>query len=195
MTKVMARKNGLLLSAVAAMALLLPTTAQAAEAGGDKWGALLFVGKVFNLAIVVAILVWVTRKPLANFYTSRTESIRERLEEAQRARSEAERKVAEMEARMSRLDDELEEIRAIGEKEGREEYERLLAQAEADADKIVARARQEIEGMTRSAEGELRSHAADLAVRLAEERIRAEMTDDDRGRLFERFVSRLGDRR
>ena len=192
MNKVVSRKTAILLAA--ALPLLLPGVALAAEEGGNKWGALLVLGKVFNLAIVVAILVWVARKPLANFYASRTESIRERLEEAQKARSDAERKLAEMEARMSRLDDELEEIRAAGEKEGREEYERLLAQAEADAGRIVARARQEIDGMTRSAQLELKNHAADLAVRLAEEKIRAEMTDDDRGRLFERFVSRLGGR-
>lgn len=190
MIKLMARKPGLLLAA--AVPLAIPVVALAAEGGGDKWGALLVVGKVFNLAIVIAILVWVARKPLANFYASRTEGIRERLEEARQARAEAERKLAEMEARMGRLDDELAGIRAAAEREGREEYERLLAQAEADAARIVARARQEIEGMTRSAELDLRSHAADLAVRLAEDKVRAEMTEDDRGRLFERFVDRLG---
>jgi F0F1-type ATP synthase membrane subunit b/b' len=46
--------------------------------------------------------------------------------------------------------------------------------------------------MTRSAQIELKAHAAALAVRLAEERIRRDITDEDRARLFERFVSRVG---
>jgi F-type H+-transporting ATPase subunit b len=179
---------------VATVALLLPQLAQASEGGEDKWGSLLIAGKFFNLAVVIAVLVWVARKPLANFYASRTAAIREQLEEAQTARLEAEAKLAEMQARMGRLDDELKQIRATGEAEGQEDYRRLLSEAEADSAKIVDRARQEIHGMTRAAEIELKGYAADLAVKLAEDRIRGEMTDEDRGRLFATFVTKLGDK-
>jgi len=46
--------------------------------------------------------------------------------------------------------------------------------------------------MTRAARVELKKHAAELTVQLAEEKIRAEITDADRGRLFGRFVRQLG---
>jgi F-type H+-transporting ATPase subunit b len=171
--------------------ILMSDVALAAEEGG-KWGAWLEVGKVFNLLLVVAVLVWAVRKPLSNFFASRSQAIRDQLAEAQRARMEAETKLAEIESRMSRLDDEIREIKAAAEKESKEEYERLLAAAEQDAEKIVERSRQEIEGITRSAQKELKLHVAELSVRMAEEKIRGEITDADRERIFSQFVTKLG---
>ncbi len=181
---------------VAALMLLwgisvLPEAAFAAE-GGNPWGVWFDVGRVFNVLLVVGVIVWIARKPLSNFFSSRSQAIREELAEAQRARQEAETKLAEIESRMSRLDEELKEIAGAAEKEAQDEYQRLLAAAEEDAQKIIERSRQEIEGMTRTAQLELKQHAAELSVQLAEEKIRSEITDADRERIFSRFVTKLG---
>jgi F-type H+-transporting ATPase subunit b len=175
-----------------AVYLLLPIAALAAEEGGGEGGALLMIGKIFNVALVIGVLVWIGRKPLAEFFKNRTQSIREQLEEAQQARRDAEARLAEMQHRMRNLDEELKEIRSASEREARAEYERLVAEAERDAEKIVARARQEIDGMTRAGHLELKAHAAELSVRLAEEKIREVITDEDRARLFGQFVRQLG---
>ena len=169
---------------------LLPEIAFAAE-GGNKWGILLDIGKFANLILVIAVLVWVARKPLSNFFSSRTQEIHEQLAEAQRARKEAEAKLTEMESRMSRLDDEIREIKIAADKEAKEEYQRLLAAAEQDAEKIIERSKQEIEGITRVAQKELKLHVAELSVKLAEEKIRGKITEIDRGRIFSRFVTKL----
>ncbi len=171
--------------------LLFPCVALAAEEE-NKWGPLLTVGRFFNLALVIGVLVWVARRPLATFFLDRTRMIREQLAEAQAARLEADAKMAKMSARMSRLDEELREIKAQAERESQDEYERLVSAAHRDADKIVERARQEIEGMIKAGQMELRAHAAELSVKLAEEKIRREITDEDRRRLFSGFVARLG---
>lgn len=152
------------------------------------------LGRLFNLALVIGVLIFAARKPLANFFAARTESIRQQLAEAQAARQEAEAKLAEEEARMSGLDEELQALKATAENEAQEEYARILREAGRDADKIIERARREIEGMTRAAQMELKSHVADLSVRLAEETIRREISDEDKGRIFARFVTRLGDK-
>jgi len=180
-----------LVSLLLAGIIALPETAFAAE-GGNPWGVWFDLGRIFNVLLVVGVLVWIARKPLSNFFSSRSHAIREELAEAQKARQEAEGKLAEIESRMSRLDDELKEIASTAEKEAQDEYQRLLAVAEEDAQKIVERSRQEIEGMTRTAQLELKQHAAELSVQLAEERIRSEITDADRERLFSRFVNKLG---
>jgi F-type H+-transporting ATPase subunit b len=181
-----------------AVALLLagivfPETASAAEEG-SRWGVWLDVGRVFNLLLVVGVVVLIARKPLSNFFTGRTQAIREQLAEAQRARMEAEAKLAEIESRMSRLNDELKEIAKNAEIEAQDEYKRLITAAEQEAEKIVERSKQEIEGMTRTAQQELKSHAAKLSVQLAEERIQSEITETDHERLFNRFVAKLGDK-
>ncbi len=158
----------------------------------NKWGAWLGIGKFFNLFLVIAVLIWVGRKPLMNFFAGRTQAIRDQLAEAQKARMEAERKLAEIESRMSRLDDDIREIKASAEREAKEEYERLLTAAEQDADKIIERSRQEIEGITRAAQQELKLQVAELSVKMAEEKIRGEITEADRERIFSKFVTKLG---
>jgi F-type H+-transporting ATPase subunit b len=170
---------------------VLPAIAFAAEEG-NKWGPWLEIGKVLNLLLVAAVLVWALRKPLSNFFASRSQTIRDQLAEAQKARLEAEAKLAEIESRMSRLDDEIHEIKLAAEREAKEEYQRLLTAAEQDAGKIVERSRQEINGITRAAQQELKIHVAELSVQMAEEKIRGEITDADRGRIFSRFVTKLG---
>jgi F-type H+-transporting ATPase subunit b len=168
-----------------------PATALAAEEG-EPWGIWLSLGRLFNLVLVVGVLIWIARKPLSNFFAHRSDSIREQLADAQKARTDAEAKLAEVQSRMSRLDDELKEIANTAEREAGDEYKRMLAQAELDAGKIVERSRQEIEGMTRIAQQALRLHAAELSVRLAEEKIQNEISDADHERLLNRFVSKLG---
>jgi len=177
----------LLLAGLAAF----PATALAAEES-QPWGIWLSIGRLFNLALVVGVLIWFTRKPLARFFAHRSDSIREQLAEAQKARADAEAKLAEIQSRMSHLDDELKEIASTAEQEAQTEYRKLLAQAEQDAEKIVERSRQEIEGMTRTAQQELRLHAAELSVGLAEEKIQNEISGADHERLLNRFVSKLG---
>ncbi len=174
------------------LCLLVPEVVWGAEAGQQKWGVFLTLGRFFNLAVVVGILMWVARKPLASFLVSRTQSIQEQLSEAQKVRGEAEAKLAEIQSRMSRLDDELRALKETAERQAQEEYRRLVAEAERDAEKIVERARREIGGMTRAAQMELKAYVAELSIRLAEENIRAEITEEDRGRIFARFVTRLG---
>ncbi|MGA2260962.1 MAG: ATP synthase F0 subunit B [Acidobacteriota bacterium] len=178
----------------AATYLALPAVAWAAENEGGRSDLLLEIGKFVNLLLVVGVLVWIARKPLANFFAGRTQAIRDQLEEAQRARREAEARLAEISSAMSSLDDELRQIRETAEKEAQEEYQRLLSAAERDAEKIVDRARREIDGMTRAAQLELKAQVAELSVQLAKEEIQHEMTDDDRSRLFERFVAKVGGR-
>ena len=174
-----------------AQIMACPESARAA-AEGEPWGIWLGFGRLFNLLLVAAVLVLLLRKPLANFFARRSEAIRQQLAEAQKARAEAEAKLAEIQSRMSRLDGELQEIAGNSEKEAREEYRRLVAEAERDADKIVGRSRLEIEAMTRTAEQKLKLHAAELAVRLAEEKIRGEISAADQERLLRRFVEKLG---
>ena len=177
--------------AVACGALALPDTVLAAEAGGDRWGIWLTIGRFFNLFLLIAILVWATRKPLAAFIAARTQKIHEQLAEAQAARRQAEAKLAEIESRMSHLDDEIRELKAVAEKEAQEEYQRLLAEARQDAGKIIEKGRREIEGMTRAAQISLKAHVAELSVKLAEDTVRRDITNEDRARIFARFVTRL----
>src|SRR5437867_8637043 len=106
--------------------LIAPRAVLAAEGSGDHWGIWLTIGRLFNLALVVSVIVWLTRKPLSEFLAARTRSLHDQLSEAQKARLEAEAKLDEIESRMGRLDQELKAMKAAAEKDAQDEYRRLI---------------------------------------------------------------------
>ncbi len=178
------------LSAACFLSLAFPElTAYASESEG--WGIWGTVGKVFNLSLVVGILVYALRKPLCDYFESRRQSIRQEIDDARRAREEAERKLAEMEKRMASLDAELQELESRAAAEASEERSRIVAQADKDAAQLLENARKEADSLLRAGQMELRAYAAQLAVELAAEKIRAGLDGPGQQRLVENFTTQL----
>ena len=71
------------------------------------------------------------------------------------------------------------------------EEQRIAAAAEAERARLLEQARREIELQVKVAERALVEHAADLAVGVAADRIRTNITDDDQQRLIDRYVRQL----
>ncbi len=71
------------------------------------------------------------------------------------------------------------------------EEERIRAAAAAERERLLEQARRDIELQVKIAERELVSHAAALAVGVATERIKTNITDDDQKRLVDRYVNQL----
>lgn len=187
------KKRRLWIGIAFAIALLAATESAAASEGsaGAGWGVLDTVGRIVNLSILLGILFLALRKSLPVIFANRREGIRAALGEARRARQELEAKLQLIEEKMSRLDAELESIRKAAEQEAEEERRLLLEVTQREADKIVAAARQGIDGLTRTAEKELRRFAGELAVDLAETRLRHDVGEADQKKMFEKFVNKL----
>lgn len=171
------------------IAALYETAALAAEttAGGiPEW-----VPKTVNLAIFLAFLYFVLRKPLAAFFEKRSAAIVADLERAKRERDAAEARLAEVDARLARLADEQAQIRAESEAEAEAELARVKARSEEEARKIAEMTEREIEGALKAARADLQRFAAEKAVEIAEATIRAEMNDADRKRLVDRYADQL----
>ena len=180
------------------MALILTlTTAFLAFKGaeGAGWQAFLPLGtiaKILNLAIFVGALYFLLRKPLAEAFRARREGIRQQLMRAQEERNAALAKLEEVEGRLSRLDAEVEAIRAQAQKEAAEERARIERATEDDIRKLREQAQREIEGASKAARAELRAYAAEQSVRLAEELIRREIRPEDDALLMNGYVEELG---
>jgi len=187
------KKRRLWIGIAFAIALLAAAGSAAASEGSAAagWGVLDTVGRIVNLAILLGILFFALRKSLPVIFANRREGIRTALEEARRARQAVEAKLQSIEEKMSRVDAELESIRKSAGQEAEEERRRILEMSQREADKIVAAARQGIEGLTRTAEKELRRYAAELAVDLAETRLRHDVGEADQKKMFEKFVNKL----
>lgn len=131
-----------------------------------------------NFALIAGLVVWAWRGNAPQAFRERTASIQKGMEEARRSTEEASRRLSEVESRLSRLDGEISSIRKTAEEEAAKEEERIRSAAEQDKQKLVEAARQEIEAISRQARRDLKAHAAELAVSLAEQRIRVDEAAD-----------------
>jgi F0F1-type ATP synthase membrane subunit b/b' len=70
-----------------------------------------------------------------------------------------------------------------------------LQAAAAERERLIAQTHREIESRLRMARRQLTEHAAGLAIRIAEERIKGTITPDDQLRLVDRYAAQLRDAR
>lgn len=148
--------------------------------------------KFFNLFLFLGILFYFLRRPLSESLLARRESIKRELMRAQEDRNAALAKLEEVEARLSRLDAELETVRAQSQREAAEEKERITRTTEAEMRKLREQAQREIESAGKVARQELRRYAAEQSATLAEDLIRRDMRAEDDSRLMKDYVEELG---
>jgi F-type H+-transporting ATPase subunit b len=125
------------------------------------------------------------------FFAARTRKIRKELVEADEARANAEARAAEVERRISNLEAEVAALRAEAQKEEQAESHRFAQQTATEIAKVQAHAEQAIAAAGKAARMELKRHAAELAVGLAAEKIRAHMTPETQDALVRGFVRHL----
>ncbi len=140
--------------------------------------------KVANFALLAGGLGYVIYKKGGPFFAARTESIRRGLDDAARASREAQERYAEMERRLAGLGAEIEKMKTKTLDEAGAEAERMRAESERALQKIREQTEQEIAAGGKAARQELRAYAADLAVSLAERRIRERLTPDSESALL-----------
>jgi F-type H+-transporting ATPase subunit b len=183
-------RRGLHAAAVVVASLCAAGTASAA---GDAEGASLsdMIWQAVNLVLIVGVVAYFARKPLAEYLQQRRQGIQENLESSARILDEAESKLAAWNERAARLDAELGEMRETSRRLAEEERDKMLAQARATAERIRNDAQAAVDQELRRARAELSAEAADLAVELAARLIADKVSDDDQQRLFDEFLSRV----
>ena len=77
----------------------------------------------------------------------------------------------------------------------RAEKQRIAAAARVERERLLDQTRRDIEMRRRMARRELTEYAAELAVSVAQERIRRTITPDDQLRLVDRYTSQLKEAR
>ena len=149
------------------------------------------VWKWANFLLLAGAIGYYAGKKGGPFFAARTRKIRKELVEADEERTSAEARVAEVERRMANLEAEVAALRSEAQKEEQAETNRFAQQTAAEIAKVQAHAEQEIVAAGKAARLELKRHAADLAIGLAAEKIRARMTPETQDALVRGFVRHL----
>lgn len=147
--------------------------------------------KVVNFAILVFVLVWFTRKPLKDFLRKRTEVIEKTLKEAQEAKELAQKALSAVEDRLKLKDKEIEEILARSKESATSEKELLIKQGEQMREKILEQAKSNIDYELRLAKDSIKAEAAEIAIELAEKKLREKLTKEEQIRLIEESLKRM----
>lgn len=148
--------------------------------------------KVANFILLAGGLGYLIRKKGRPFFQARTQQIQQDIAEAARVKAEAEARATAIEERLAGLEAEIEELRRSARQESVAEGERVRARIREDLTKIQAQAEREIASAVRAARQELRRFAAERAIELAGERVRAQMSGEVEDALAAVAIQELG---
>lgn len=144
-----------------------------------------------NFAILAGALGYLIVKKGGPWLAARSIAIRKGIAEAEEIRADAEARAAEVDRRLAGLETEIAALRDDARREQAAEAERIRQQTAADLARIQEHAAREIDAAGKSARIELKRYGAQLAVDLAEQRIRRQLTPALQSGLVENFARDL----
>lgn len=144
-----------------------------------------------NFIILIGALAYLSTKYGGPFLQSRQENINRGLAEADVKKTEASRRAAEVDQKLASLDADIANLKTQMREEQTLEAKRLADRNAAELARIQQQAEQEMEAAGKAARLDLQAHAAKLALELAEQKLRTEMTDDVQHRLTRGFVESI----
>lgn len=173
----------------AALALLLAPAA--ALASGSEEGAAAHVWEWLNLVLMLGVLIYFGRKPVASFLAERRGGIERDLHGAEQLLRDAEARLAEWRDRAARLDGDVADIKRFAREAAQQDGARIVAEAHAVAERIRRDAASAVEREAKRARERLRQETAERAVAAAERVLREKIQPADEGRLFDEFVAKV----
>ena len=179
----------LALCAPAAVILAQETEAKETHEAGEE--GRLELWKWANFLVLAGGLGYLIGKNAGPFFVARSAGIRQDVEDSLRQRQEADARAAEVMRRLANLESDIAALRGESQREAQAETDRMAQQTAAEIAKIQAHAEQEIASAGKAARMELKRYSAELAIGLAEQKIRARMTPDAQDAVVQGFVRDL----
>jgi F-type H+-transporting ATPase subunit b len=130
-------------------------------------------------------------KTLPKAFEARTASIQKEILEAQAIKADAEKRAAAVEAKVAQLGSDIEKFKTDAAQEMSVEGERIRKETADQIKRIEAQAAAEVETAGKIATRELKQYSADLALKLAEDRVRAKLDGAAESSLVDGFVAQL----
>jgi len=148
--------------------------------------------KFFNLAVFVALMVYLLKKPLSGAFKAKRETIRAELIRAEEAKQAALAQLTATDTKLARLETESADISRKAEAEANAEKARITEQTEFEVKRMREQANAEVERVSKQAKLNLRRFSAEESIRLAEEKIKANINADNDARLVKANIESIG---
>jgi F-type H+-transporting ATPase subunit b len=157
--------------------------------GGES--LLSWVFKFVNFAVLVGILIKFAGKPLKDYLQNRRNTIKTKIEEANRTVQEAEALKAQYERKLSQLDDEMEAFKKAVIEEAEKEKQKIVDEATEFASRIREQARIAYEQELKDAMSTIKEEIARLTMERAERLIAQKLTKEDHNKMVGDFIEKL----
>ena len=165
------------------------------EAPKTYFGIPGWILKLANMLLFLGVLGWFLGGPIKKALIERRGQIQADAEEAKARRAKADQLAADIQARLTQIENDVRGIHERAQAEGEKQKRELIAAAEAEAQKILQSARNEVDNRLKRARHELTEYAGELATQRAEQILREKVTDSDRERLFDESVREVAEAR
>jgi F-type H+-transporting ATPase subunit b len=151
----------------------------------------LFVWTIITFLILLAVLAKFGWGPLLKALESRQQSIRQALDDAERARQELERLGQESAQITRKARAEAEAIIAATRSDSERLREEMRQKARAEADGIVRNAERQIQLETARALQQIRTEAVDLSLQIASKILQRNLSKEDNERLIQEALKQV----
>ena len=147
----------------------------------------------FNFGIIVFLFIRFASKPMMNFLRGEGDKISERIREIESDVKKARSILEEESAKLEGVDDRVKSMRDKIINLGQKEKDKIIEKAKKAADKMVEDAKKETAFKMEAAKKRFSEEMLDLAVSLALEKLRTDITSEDDENLVLSFSSGLSD--
>lgn len=174
--------------------LLFTCVAVFAGEGAEAEPSLLkaYFWPVINFILLIVLLTYAMKKgDIKGFFRKRTELIEQSLKEAREAKELAQKALAEVESRLKTIDKEVEEIIASAKLSGEKEKGRLVEEGDKLKEKILEQAKTNIDFEVKLAKATIKKEAVEIAMELAEKKLREKLTREEQLKLLEESVTKI----
>lgn len=150
------------------------------------------IWKFVNLAIFIALLVYLLKQPLGDAFKAKRDAIRADLIRAEQEKQAALARLTAIEARLAQLESEKQSILDKAKAESEEERRRLSEQTRLDIARLREQADAELARLAFQKKAELRRFSAEESIRLAEQKLRSQIGADTDARLVKAGIQEIG---
>ena len=162
--------------------------------GGEE--TMTFLGdwlpRLVNFAIIAAVVVYFTKKPIRDFFKNRSTEISKAMQESKETRERAVAALTEMERKIKELEIETSKLVADAKVRGEKDKVALIEEGKKAAQDIQAQVKQGIDLEVMKAKAALTAEAALLSLDLAEGKIKEKIGRQDQDRIVKEYISKVG---
>ena len=179
------------LGAAVASVVLIAVPCFAAEGGGIDRPTWNMIMRLVNFGILAFVIYKYGKDPLVKFLAGKRASVVLSLEELQKEKAYLDQQEAEQNALLAAIDEKISGIKGYYHQLGQDEKQKVMERAEASRDHMLEDARLKADRELEKAKGRFRAEVVEMALELAEKRIRKKITVADEKKLVREYIDQL----